>query len=129
MKVRNILTLIIVALLSINVIAQSKDQKKLDRIIKHDYQIIDATITKISETEIEYTLPNETLINSLLLAHIARIEFASGRVQTFDAVPQDQAGNSVQVAATVTESKTPVIQENRIGILPIPYVDTDNMMT
>jgi len=139
MKIKNLLTLMMVLLFSITSIAQSQDPQKLDRIIKRDYQIIDGTITKISETEIEYNLPNEKLVNSLLITHIARIEFASGRVQTFDAVAQEQPSSSTAVAEPVAPSQTstaassensaPAITENMIAVLPIPYIDMDNMMS
>lgn len=102
--------------------SQTKEVKKLDKIIKRDYQIIECTITKISESTVEYSLPNETLINSLDLSHVAKIDYASGRSQTFDTVTT--ASSSVPINSG--SNKIP-IKENTIAVLPVPYVNSESM--
>lgn len=94
--------------------------KKLDKIIKRDYQIIECTISKISDKMVEYSLPGETVQISLDVSQIARIEFSSGRTQTFDV----SAGNnspSSSSAIVASEMKT-----NTIAVLPVPYLNSDN---
>jgi hypothetical protein len=132
MKKKRIVAIITIALLSIFTFAQSTNAQKPDRIIKRDYTIIEGTISKLSETTVEYSLPNEKLVNSLDVANVARIEFANGRVQTFDAVPGSQA--NITSASAAETAATPTIQaqavkENVIAVLPIPYVNADNLQS
>lgn len=97
--------------------------KKLDKIIKRDYQIIEGTISKMSDKTVEYSLPGETLVISLDVSQIARIDFASGRSQTFDVSQNNTSTTSNQSFSTV-EVKT-----NTIAVLPVPYVNSDNLET
>lgn len=98
--------------------------KKLDKIIKRDYQIIECTVLKMSDKTVEYSLPGETVQISLDASQIAKIDFASGRSQTFDISPN--ATNSAQS----TSSSQPIVsadkQHNTIAVLPVPYVNADN---
>src|SRR4051812_6518076 len=89
MKIKKAFTVLIILLISFVGFAQGA--KKLDRIIKRDYQIIEGTISKISDKTVEYSLPGETVQISLDVSQIARIEFASGRSQTFDISPQNNS--------------------------------------
>ncbi|QGK75110.1 hypothetical protein [Flavobacterium sp. SLB02] len=118
MKSKQIITAI---LMFITVFSFAQGVKKLDKIIKRDYQIIECTIAKMSDKTVEYSLPGETMQISLDVSQIARIDFASGRSQTFD-VSENNApsGNSVQV--TSSEMKP-----NTIAVLPVPYVNSGTM--
>ena len=118
MKSKQIITAI---LMFITVFSFAQGGKKLDKIIKRDYQIIECTIAKMSDKTVEYSLPGETMQISLDVSQIARIDFASGRSQTFD-VSENNApsGNSVQV--TSLEMKP-----NTIAVLPVPYVNSGTM--
>jgi hypothetical protein len=110
--------------------SQNTSAQKLDRIIKRDYQIIEGTISKVTETVVEFTYPNETVVNTVDIAHVARIEFASGRVQTFEATPESApapAQATAGVPAATAGSQTATIQQNMIAILPVPFIETDNM--
>jgi hypothetical protein len=97
--------------------------KKLDKIIKKDYQIIECTVLKMSDKTVEYSLPGETVQISLDVSQIAKIDFASGRSQTFDISPNTT--NSAQ-----STSSQPIVsaekQHNTIAVLPVPYVNADN---
>lgn len=98
--------------------------KKLDKIIKRDYQIIECTISKMSDKTVEYSLPGETMQISLDVSKIAKIDFASGRSQTFDVSP-----NTTSATAQSTSSQNIVSADkhhNTIAVLPIPYVNADN---
>jgi hypothetical protein len=108
--------------------------QKLDRIIKRDYQIVEGTITKVTETAVEFTYPNETVVNQVAITHVARIEFASGRVQTFEATPESAPAPAPAPAQAVagvpaanTGAQPAAMQQNMIAILPVPFIETDNM--
>ena len=130
MKIKHLLAIFTIAFFSVTVFAQNQEAKKLDRIITRDYKIIDATISKITEQTIEYSFPNEQLVNSMEVIHVARIEFANGRVQTFAATAE--VSNNNNNAAPEAASSEPVnqggaIKENLIAVLPVPFVDAGNM--
>ncbi|WET03779.1 hypothetical protein [Flavobacterium sp. YJ01] len=93
--------------------------KKLDKIIKRDYQIIECTISKMSDSTVEYSLPGETLQISIDISKIARIDFASGRSQTFDVSQNNAAPNSSQTVIAQD------VKPNTIAVLPVPYVNSD----
>ncbi|TDX11418.1 hypothetical protein [Flavobacterium sp. S87F.05.LMB.W.Kidney.N] len=94
--------------------------KKLDKIIKRDYQVIECTISKMSDKTVEYSLPGETLVISLDISQIARIDFASGRSQTFDVSSGNSSPSSGSSTITASEMKP-----NTIAVLPVPYVNSD----
>lgn len=96
--------------------------KKLDRIIKKDYQIIECTISKMSDKTIEYSLPNETMVISLDVSQIAKIDFASGRTQSFTS---NSDSNSTPTANSSIQYTT--LKENTIAVLPVPYVNSENL--
>lgn len=108
----------VLLMLFVSVFAFAQGGKKLDKIIKRDYQIIEGTISKISDKTVEYSLPGETLTISLDVSQIARIDFASGRSQTFD-VSLGNSDSSTVVAASQ-------IKQNTIAVLPVPYLNADN---
>lgn len=94
--------------------------KKLDKIIKRDYQIIECTISKMSDSTVEYSLPGETLTISIDVSKIARIDFASGRSQTFDT----SSNNTPQTSNQSISAQE--IKPNTIAVLPVPYVNSDS---
>lgn len=120
MKITKPFLVLLVLLSACITFAQSG--KKLDRIIKRDYQIIDCTILKMSDKTVDYSLPGETIQISLDVSQIARIDFASGRTQTFDASssPNNTAQNTSQSIETAE------MKPNTIAVLPVPYVNADN---
>ena len=112
---------ILMLLISVTNFAQTSS-KKLDKIIKRDYQIIECTIAKMSDKTVEYSLPGETLQISLDVSQIARIDFASGRSQTFDVSANTaSSGNSGQVIAAAE------MKPNTIAVLPVPYVNSGTL--
>ncbi|WP_281234682.1 hypothetical protein [Flavobacterium gelatinilyticum] len=118
---KNLKPFLIVFLLLGTFFSFAQGEKKLDKIIKRDYQIIDCKIAKISDKQVEYSLPGETLLIVLDVSQIARIDFASGRSQTFDVsasnTSQDNSGQPVTAATMKT---------NTIAVLPVPYVNSDS---
>lgn len=96
--------------------------KKLDKIIKRDYQIIECTVLKMSDKTVEYSLPGETVQISLDVSQIAKIDFASGRSQTFDV----SANTSTAPQSSSQSVASADMKHNTIAVLPVPYVNTDN---
>jgi len=132
MNTKKIAAIFIIAFVTIVTFAQNTSAQKLDRIIKRDYQIIEGKISKVTESAVEFSYPNETLVNTVNIAHVARIEFASGRVQTFEATPESAPAPAptpatAGVPAATAGSQTATIQQNMIAILPVPFIETDNM--
>jgi hypothetical protein len=136
MKTKMKFVIFSVVFMAIAFLAGEAAAQKLDRIIKRDYQIVEGSITKVTETAVEFTYPNETVVNQVAIVHVARIEFASGRVQTFEATPESvpapaPAPAPVQAAAGVPAANTgaqpAAMQQNMIAVLPIPFIETDNM--
>lgn len=111
-------------LVSITIFAQGS--KKLDKIIKRDYQIIECTISKMSDKTVEYSLPGETLQISLDVSQIARIDFSSGRSQTFDVAAAGNTGNSSSSNQVIGNAE---MKTNTIAVLPVPYVNSDNLQS
>lgn len=111
--------------ISISSFAQNSIKTKLDRIIKKDYSIIEGTISKMSDEEVEYSLPNEKMVNILKISKIARIEFANGRIQSFDTSIQDNANNNGSSVQS-TGYQEQVIRPNTIAVLPIPFVNSES---
>ncbi|PKB15888.1 hypothetical protein [Flavobacterium sp. 5] len=123
MKFKKNITVILFLLSTIFGFSQTGSTKKLDKIIKRDYQIIECTISKISDKELEYSLPNESLQNVLNISQIARIDFSSGRSQTFDTSQNSNTPNNSSPVQTAANGE---IKANTIAVLPIPYVNSDN---
>ncbi|OOG76953.1 hypothetical protein [Flavobacterium sp. A45] len=123
MTLKKAITILILVLISTNVFSQAK---KLDKIITKDYQVIECTISKISDKTVDYSMPNETMIIEIAVSKIARIDYASGRSQTFaqaESVPESapsQANNT-----SVNQSAT--FKQNTIAVLPVPFVNSENM--
>ena len=122
MKIRKVIT--VVLMLSVFVFGFAQGGKKLDKIIKRDYTIIECTIAKMSDQTVEYSLPGETLQISLDVSQIARIDFGSGRSQTFDVSAGSTYIPSAPGPISVAEMKP-----NTIAVLPVPYVNSDNMQS
>ena len=102
-------------------------EKKLDRIIRKDYQIIDCTISRMSDTQVDYSLPGETMTISLDLSKVAKIEFASGRTQTFDV---QEVAAAAPATETQQEATAPAARQksvNTIAVLPVPYVNSETL--
>ncbi|WP_125721451.1 hypothetical protein [Flavobacterium ustbae] len=121
-KTKSLLALL---LFFITLFSFAQSRKKLDRIVKRDYQIIECTILKMSDKTVEYSLPGETVQISLDVSQIAKIDFASGRTQTFDAssTPSNTAQNTSQSIETAE------MKHNVIAVLPIPYLNSDSQQS
>jgi hypothetical protein len=115
---------ILLLLITITSQAQKKEAEKLDKIVKKDYEIIEAIVTKISEKTIEYSLPGDRLINSLEVSKIAVINFANGKKQTFE-TPVEVVVKPVEIETVKEGFQSIPIKENTIAVLPIPFVNSE----
>ena len=132
MNARKMLLNLFIAVTTIVTFATNAQAQKLDRIIKRDYQVIEGKISKVTETSVEFSYPNETIVNTVSIANVARIEFASGRVQTFEATTESAPAPATAPAtagapAASAGSQAATVQQNVIAILPVPFIETDNM--
>lgn len=125
MKARISLMLLMLGFIATAALSQNSETKKTDRIIRKDFVVIDCTITKMTDNFVEYSLPNETLVTELDLSKVGRIEFASGRVQTFDAAPQGEQAEVVM--ENMGASPKMERKQNTIAVLPVPYVNSETM--
>lgn len=127
---KKLLALLLVFLTS-NLFAQTT---KLDKIIKKDYSILEVNITNITDSDVEFSYPNEKLKNTLNLSKVAKIIFKTGREQSFNL-----ADNSTVAQQNPTEAKAvtqtsqaaspaqPAVKPNTIAVLPIPFVNTETL--
>lgn len=112
----------VIVLLFVSVFTFAQGGKKVDKIIKRDYQIIECTIAKMSDKTVEYSLPGETMQIALDVSQIARIDFASGRSQTFDVSAGTATSDNTGQVIAAAEMKP-----NTIAVLPVPYVNSGTM--
>ncbi|WPO77135.1 hypothetical protein [Flavobacterium sp. KACC 22761] len=122
MKIKKAATLLLLFFVCVFSFAQGG--KKLDKIIKRDYTIIEGTISKISDKTVEYSLPGETLLIVLDVSQIARIDFASGRSQTFDVTPSNSVSDNSGQTIIAGEMKP-----NTIAVLPVPFLNSDTQQS
>jgi hypothetical protein len=123
MNLKKILLLFMFAVLSASVFAQAK---KLDKIITKDYQVIECTISKVSDKTVDYSMPNETVTIEIDVSKIARIDFASGRSQTF-AEAENTIGSAPSSTNNASTNNNAPFKENTIAVLPVPFVNSENM--
>lgn len=116
--------IVVLVLLLVSVFSFAQGGKKLDKIIKRDYQIIECTIAKMSDKTVEYSLPGETLQISLDVSQIARIDFASGRSQTFDVSASTAPSNNVATNNSDQVIASADMKPNTIAVLPIPFLNS-----
>lgn len=119
-KLKSLLVILLLMITSIS-FGQTTQETKLDRIIKKDYVIIEAIVKKITETNIEYSMPNEDLVNVLDISHIGRIEFANGKTQTFTNNDASNSSDSKQAPSSID------ITPNTVAILPVPFLNTETL--
>lgn len=129
-KMKNFILIFFLSLTTF-VFSQSKVEK-LDKIITRTYSIIECTVTKISDSNIEYSLKGEKLVNIIETSKVAKIEFANGRVQEFKieektiSVDEEKSRDEVATENSNSTVKTP-LKRNTIAVLPIPFVNTETL--
>jgi hypothetical protein len=64
---------------------------------------------------------------SLDVSKIAKIDFGSGRSQTFETVPATTTTKTENTQSTNTGNQNATIQENTIAVLPVPFVNSESL--
>lgn len=123
MTLKKALTVLMLILLSASAFSQAK---KLDKIITKDYQVIECSISKMSDKTIEYSMPNETMTIVIDVSKIARIDFASGRSQTF-AIAENTIESAPSSTNNASVNQAATFKTNTIAVLPVPFVNSENM--
>jgi hypothetical protein len=123
MTLQKAITILMLFLSSASVFAQAK---KLDKIITKDYQVIECTISKVSDKTVDYSMPNETMTIVIDVSKIARIDYASGRSQTF-AISENTIESAPSSTNTTSVNQAATFKENTIAVLPVPFVNSENM--
>lgn len=123
MTLKKVISVLILILFSTFTFAQTK---KLDRIITKDYRVIECTISKISDKTVDYSMPNETMIIEIAVSKIARIDYASGRSQTF-AQAESIPDSAPSQANNASVNEVAAFKQNTIAVLPVPFVNSENM--
>ncbi|GAA4327166.1 hypothetical protein GCM10023149_30430 [Mucilaginibacter gynuensis] len=112
---KNVFALFAAILLYVSAFAQAKQ----DVVLKVNGEELKGKVTKISDSEITFIYPGETLEYTIKKSDIQKITHASGRIETFDqpASPaQTRQGDAVAMTAS------PADHHNKIAILPFTYL-------
>jgi hypothetical protein len=80
----------------------------------------------MSDKTIVYSMPNETMTIEIDVSKIARIDFASGRSQTFNAT-ETTADSSPSSSNNASVSQDATFKENTVAVLPVPFINSENM--
>ncbi|MGQ7946639.1 hypothetical protein [Flavobacterium sp. WC2509] len=123
MTLKKVITVLMLVLISVSSFAQAK---KLDKIITKDYQVIECTISKMSDKTVDYSMPNETMTIVIDVSKIARIDFASGRSQTF-ATAENTIDSAPTSTISVSANSNATFRVNTVAVLPVPFVNSENM--
>lgn len=71
-------------------------------------------------------MPNETMIIEIAVSKIARIDYASGRSQTF-AQAESIPDSAPSQANNASVNEVAAFKQNTIAVLPVPFVNSENM--
>lgn len=120
---------VLLMLLSFCLLGFSQTKKPLiDKIFLKDYTVLEVEITKVSEKQIEYTFPNEKLINVIETIKVAKIQFSNGRVQSFLELKPENENPTLAPKADKPEELAKVeMKQNTVAVLPIPFINTETL--
>jgi len=106
---------------SFSIYAQSP--AKTDMITKINGEELSGKVIEISDNEIKFSYPGETLVYTFKKADIRKITYASGRTETFNnsVSSETKAGAPTQDKAALSENPA-VDHKNRVAILPFSYI-------
>jgi hypothetical protein len=113
------LLLILAMLFSINALAQTPTNDKVDVILKLNGDEMKGKITKINDTDLTFIYSGETLEYTIKKADILKITHASGRVETINQPPLP---SDIRKNDQVVMKGSPVEHHNRIAILPFHFL-------
>ncbi|AEA42141.1 hypothetical protein [Fluviicola taffensis] len=90
--------------------------QKNDVILKTSGDELTGKIQEIGDTEIKFVYAGETLVYSIKKSDIAKITFASGRIEMFNS-PKSNSAKADSIAKSGLEA-----HQNKIAILPFSYL-------
>lgn len=116
---KKIYILFILALISINVIAQSGNASKQDVIQKTNGEEMKGKVIKVTDSDVTFVYAGETAQYVIKKSEIAKIVHASGRVEN---IGQQNLPAQNRQQDQVSMSASPVDHHNKIAILPFTFL-------
>jgi hypothetical protein len=116
-------TLNVFLFLIISFILQAQSSGRNDVITKLNGDELSGKVIEISDSEIKFSYPGETLIYTFKKTDIQKITYASGRTETFSKpVPAGIKTDAASSVNSASPAKPSVDHQNRVAILPFSYV-------
>lgn len=115
---KSLFVCILAVFMSIAAIAQNATTE--DIITKTNGDVISGKVTEVTDDNIKYTHQGETLVYTAKKSDIAKVQFASGRVEVFNA--QAAADHAEDHLASDGQSTAATSARNKIAILPFSYL-------
>jgi hypothetical protein len=104
-------------------IVQAQSSGKHDVITKLNGDELSGKVMEISDTEIKFSYPGETLVYTFKKTDIQKITYASGRTETFNkSTPSVTRTDPPSAGKTASAEKSAADHQNRVAILPFSYV-------
>ena len=104
----------LICLLMFCLYTQAQNKPGTDIITKASGEQIEVEVKEVTDDKVKFTYTGETVLYNLNKSEIKKIQFKSGRVETF---AENSDGNNTQTAKAVT-----VDHGNKVAILPFAYV-------
>lgn len=109
---KRLIYLLGILLFSLNSLAQNK--ASADIITKTSGAKIEAEVKEVTDDQIKFTYTGESVVYTLNRSEVKKIQFKSGRTETFDG-NDDDAGKPAARAATADHG-------NKVAVLPFAYI-------
>lgn len=116
---RKIILFVFATLLSVHTFAQNRPTAKQDVIQKTNGEELKGKLTRISDNDVSFIYPGETVEYTIKKSDISKIIHASGRVEVFGQTSLPAADRQKD---QVSMSASPVDHHNKIAILPFTYL-------
>ena len=96
---------------------------KNDVITKMSGEELSGKVIEISDNEVKFSYPNETLVYTFKKTDIRKITYSSGRTETFNnSVPSETKPHDPATNKTATTANSAADHKNRVAILPFSYI-------
>ncbi|WP_316838621.1 hypothetical protein [Pedobacter gandavensis] len=116
---RKILLFVFATIITLNTFAQNRPSVKPDIIQKTNGEEMKGKLTRISDNEVSFIYPGETVEYTIKKSEISKIIHASGRVEVFG---QSSLPAADRQKDQVAMSASPTDHHNKIAILPFTYL-------
>ena len=118
---KRVLRVLLFLIFSLGLRAQSTG--KNDVITKLNGDELSGKVIEISDNEIKFSYPGETLVYTFKKTDIQKIVYASGRTETFTkTIPAETKTDPLSSEKTAPAEKSAVNHQNRVAILPFSYI-------